>query len=81
MKLPRDLSGPDLAKRLRRVGYELTRQTGSHLRLTTHQQGEHHVTVPNHSPVKMGTLSGILTDVARHLGITREDLLNRLLPR
>jgi predicted RNA binding protein YcfA (HicA-like mRNA interferase family) len=49
MKLPRDLSGPELAKLLRKVGYELTRQTGSHLRLTTQQQGEHHVTVPNHS--------------------------------
>jgi predicted RNA binding protein YcfA (HicA-like mRNA interferase family) len=81
MKLPRDLAGPELAKLLRKVGYELTRQTGSHLRLTTQQQGEHHVTVPNHSPLKIGTLSGILTDVAQHLGITREDLLGRLLVR
>jgi hypothetical protein len=39
------------------------------------------VTVPNHSPLKIGTLSGILTDVAHHLGITREELLKRLLPR
>jgi predicted RNA binding protein YcfA (HicA-like mRNA interferase family) len=43
MKLPRDLSGPGLAKLLRRLGYATTRQTGSHLRLTTQQQGEHHV--------------------------------------
>jgi predicted RNA binding protein YcfA (HicA-like mRNA interferase family) len=31
MKLPRDVSGADLAKRLGRLGYEITRQTGSHM--------------------------------------------------
>jgi predicted RNA binding protein YcfA (HicA-like mRNA interferase family) len=80
MKLPRDLSGPQLAQLLRALGYETTRQTGSHLRLTTARQGEHHVTVPNHSPLKIGTLSGILSDVARHFGMSREELLKRLLP-
>jgi len=79
MKLPRDLSGPELARLLRAFGYTITRQTGSHLRVTTQQQGEHHVTIPNHSPVKIGTLSGILTDVAQHLGMSREDLLRGLL--
>ena len=76
--MPGDLSGPELAKSLRAFGCEITRQTGSHLRLTTHQRGEHHVTIPNHSPVKIGTLSGILNDVSQHLGISREELLNRL---
>jgi predicted RNA binding protein YcfA (HicA-like mRNA interferase family) len=80
MKLPRDLSGLDLAKLLGTLGCHITRQTGSYLRPTTHQQGEHHVTVPNHSPLKIGTLSGILTDVAQHFGISRDDLLRRLLP-
>jgi predicted RNA binding protein YcfA (HicA-like mRNA interferase family) len=79
MRLPRDLSGPDLAKLLRTLGYDVTRQTGSHLRLTTQQQGQHHVTVPHHSPLKIGTLSGILSDVAQHFGISRDDLLKRLL--
>ena len=50
MKLPRDLSGAELAKLLRTAGYEITRQTGSHLRLTTEQRGEHHITIPNHFP-------------------------------
>jgi predicted RNA binding protein YcfA (HicA-like mRNA interferase family) len=79
MKLPRDLSGPELARLLRPLGYEITRQTGSHLRVTTERHGEHHVTIPNHSPVKLGTLSGILADVAKHLGISRDELLKRLL--
>lgn len=78
MKLPRDLSGSELAKALRRVGYETTRQTGSHIRLVTAERGQHHVTVPNHNPLKVGTLSGILGDVAAHLEIPREELVRRL---
>ncbi|MDF0650042.1 MAG: type II toxin-antitoxin system HicA family toxin [Nitrospira sp.] len=46
MRLPRDLSGSDLAQALRKLGYSITRQTGSHLRLTTHEHGEHHLTIP-----------------------------------
>jgi len=34
MKTPRDLSGSELAKALRKLGYVVTRQTGSHLRVT-----------------------------------------------
>ena len=49
MRLPRDVSGEEFAVRLRRYGYEVTRQTGSHMRLTTMQEGEHHVTIPHHS--------------------------------
>ena len=78
MKLPRDLSGLELAKTLRRVGYETSRQTGSHIRLVTTEGGQHHVTVPNHNPIKVGTLSGILADVAAHLQLSREELARRL---
>ena len=78
MKLPRDISGERLAKALKRLGYLITRQTGSHLRLTTNQHGEHHVTIPRHDPIKIGTLAGILQDVADHFGSSREDLLTKL---
>jgi predicted RNA binding protein YcfA (HicA-like mRNA interferase family) len=64
MKLPRDVSGSELAKQLKVFGYQITRQTGSHLRLTTSEGGEHHLTVPRHDPLKLGTLAGILSDVA-----------------
>ena len=37
MKLPRDLAGTEPAKVLGRVGYQVTRQTGSHIRLTTYK--------------------------------------------
>jgi predicted RNA binding protein YcfA (HicA-like mRNA interferase family) len=78
MKLPRDLSGDDFARALRKLGYQITRQTGSHLRLTTQQNGEHHVTLPLHNPMRVGTLGGILGNVANHFQITRDELLQRL---
>ena len=59
-------------------GYEVTRQTGSHLRLTTSERGRHHVTIPNHDPLKVGTLAGILGDVAAHFQISRDELTQRL---
>jgi predicted RNA binding protein YcfA (HicA-like mRNA interferase family) len=81
MRLPRDLSGDDLAKALKAFGYAVTRQTGSHMRLTTLQRGEHHVTIPRHDSLRLGTLAGILGDVAEHLGMTRQDLADRLFGR
>ncbi|MEW6446040.1 MAG: type II toxin-antitoxin system HicA family toxin [Pseudomonadota bacterium] len=79
MRVPRDLSGSDLVRRLGRLGYAVTRQTGSHIRLTCHARGEHHVTIPNHDPLRIGTLASILDSVAVHHGMTREVLLQHLL--
>jgi len=59
MKLPRDLSGEELAKLLRKYGYEISRQTGSHMRLTTRLKGEHHITIPKHKYLKPGTLNSM----------------------
>ena len=78
MKLPRDLSGAQLAKALARIGYSTTRQTGSHLRLTTASPSEHHVTIPLHDPLRIGTLAAILADVADHQEMSRDELLDRL---
>jgi len=78
MRLPRDLSGDELARLLRKYGYEITRQKGSHMRLTTFEGGEHHVTIPRHDPLRLGTLNGILRDVAEHLEISRDDLVQSL---
>lgn len=52
MRLPRDLSGADLVKLLSRLGYRITRQTGSHVRLSIDHPSQHHVTVPAHDPKK-----------------------------
>jgi predicted RNA binding protein YcfA (HicA-like mRNA interferase family) len=72
MKIPRDLDASELIKILKRFGYVPTRQTGSHIRLTTARNGQHHITIPNHTPLKIGTLNAILSDVAIHLGIPKE---------
>ena len=76
MKLPRDVSGPELVKALRVLGYVLDRQRGSHVRVTTQRDGEHHEAIPN--PIKVGTLSGILKSVATHHGLTGEELIRQL---
>jgi predicted RNA binding protein YcfA (HicA-like mRNA interferase family) len=78
LRLPRDLSGEELAVLLGRYGYEITRQTGSHMRLTTTQGGEHHITIPRHESLRVGTLNAILRDVAEHLDIPRQTLLATL---
>ncbi len=78
MRLPRDTSGRDLVKALARLGYEVTNRTGSHFRITTQRRGEHHITVPAHDPINVGTLSAILRDVAQHVGLTRDKLLREL---
>ena len=78
MRIPRDLSGPDLARALARLGYVVSRQTGSHMRLTTMERGSHHVTVPKHDALRIGTLSSILADVAVHFDLPRDALIQRL---
>lgn len=78
MRLPRDVSGVDLARRLEKLGYRITRQTGSHMRLTLAEPPEHHVTVPAHDALRIGTLAGILQAVADRCGIRRDDLADRL---
>jgi len=78
MKLPRELSGEELAKLLRKYGYEVTRKTGSHIRLTTSVKGEHHITIPAHKHLKIGTLSGVLNDVATYFKIDKGDLIRGL---
>lgn len=78
MKPLRDVSGQELIRRLRTLGYEVTRSKGSHNRLTTTQDGEHHVTIPSHDPLRIGTLSAILSDVARHFEVDKETIVRRL---
>jgi predicted RNA binding protein YcfA (HicA-like mRNA interferase family) len=72
MKIPRSISGVSLAKKLEKLGYTITRQSGSHIRLTTQLSGEHHITIPRHDPLKVGTSSSILNAVAEHLLTTKE---------
>jgi predicted RNA binding protein YcfA (HicA-like mRNA interferase family) len=78
VKIPRDISGQDLIRCLRKLGYAPTRQSGSHIRLTTQANGEHHITIPNHNPIKIGTLSAILSDIADHFGKSKDGILREI---
>jgi predicted RNA binding protein YcfA (HicA-like mRNA interferase family) len=78
MRLPRNVSGADLGRALARLGYGLVRQKGSHMRYSTQRGGTHHITIPDHRPVKTGTLHGILRDVAAHHGLSMEELVRQL---
>ena len=72
--IPKDITGKELIKRLKLLGYIATRQNGSHIRVQTEQNGKHSETIPNHDPMKQGTLRKILKNIANHFGLTLEEL-------
>ena len=79
MKIPREVKGADLVRALRALGYGHPRQEGSHIRISTAVNGPHHITVPNHRALKIGTLmGGVLKPVAAHHKLTIEELLEKL---
>ena len=80
MKLPRDLSGRELIKTLcRNWDYVVSHQKGSHVILETTKPQSGHITIPNHNPVRIGTLNGILREVASQKGVSKENVLETLL--
>ena len=75
MRLLRNLSGAELVRRLARFGNGVTRQTGGHMRLTSYQCGEHHVTEPCYDPLRAGTLAAILETVVAYHRRDRDEWL------
>lgn len=79
MKIPRDVNGKKLIKLLKKLDYYIDRQVGSHIRLIRNIRGrEHQITIPNHNPIKIGTLNSILNDIAENLKISKQDLIDKL---
>ena len=81
MKTPRDLDGSELVKILKRYGYNTIHQTGSHIIIRTQEKGEHTLSVPNHKPLKVGTLDSILGGIAEHFEIKKEEVIRRVLSK
>ena len=77
MKLPRDVSGGTPVAALRRLGYAKVRQRGSHMRITTREDGKHHEVIPLHDPTRPKTLSSILKSIAHYHGIGVRELLRK----
>ena len=73
MKTPRDISGKDIIKALSVYGYQPTRQNGSHIRITTQQEGEHHLAITNHNPIKIGTLNSIISQGLQYIFLLQKN--------
>jgi len=78
LKIPRNISGKELVKALKIYEYEVVRQTGSHITVTTQRNGQHHLAIPNHNPIKIGTLNGIVNRVAIHFNISKQEVFEKL---
>lgn len=77
-KRPRDLSASELARRLKAFGYRVTRQTGSHMRLTTERQGQHHITIPAKRNLTIGKINAVVWELVRHFGLPRDEVAHAL---
>jgi predicted RNA binding protein YcfA (HicA-like mRNA interferase family) len=79
MKLPRDLSGAELIKLLcKHFGYRRVNQEGSHVILETGEPRQHRISIPDHAPLRIGTLNAILRAIATVKGVEKEDILRHL---
>lgn len=79
MKIPRDLSGADLISILsRNFGYRRLHQVGSHVILETDSPRHHRIAIPDHNPLRIGTLNSILRAVASAQGVDKKDIARLL---
>jgi predicted RNA binding protein YcfA (HicA-like mRNA interferase family) len=78
MKVPRGVGAERLIAVLESPGYESIRQKGSHVRMRHSGPPAHFITVPMHRPPKIGTLYGILSEVATARAMTVPELTARL---
>ena len=81
MRLPRGVSGQELARLLGKVGYRPIRQSGSHMRLFREDDPKHRITIPMRSNLRVGTLNRILTDIAARIEIGKAELVEQLWAR
>ena len=79
MKIPRDLKGSDFADILcRQWDYKVVHQQGSHIIWETEIPSHQRISIPNHNPLRLGTLNSILRAISRHKGVTKADIINTL---
>ncbi len=79
MKLPRDLAGADLVRVLcKHYGYRQVNREGSHIILQVDTPQHHRLAVPDHHPLRLGTLNAILRAVASVQHVDKQDILGHL---
>lgn len=78
MKLPRNLSGTELVRHLEKHwDYRKVHQVGSHMILETQSPVHHRIAIPEHSPLRIGTLNAILASVSAAKAVDKESLLKK----
>jgi len=78
-KIPRNITGRELIKLLSRYDYRISRERGSHIRISSNFMGsDHNLTIPDHRPIKIGTLNNILKDISDYLKISKQALVEKL---
>jgi predicted RNA binding protein YcfA (HicA-like mRNA interferase family) len=79
-KIPRNLNSKLIIKYLERLGFVATRQKGSHIRLSALINiKQSHITIPNHKPIKIGTLNAILKELSFILNKSKESIIDEIL--
>lgn len=73
------VSGKHLIKMLSKLGYNIVKQRGSHIKLQKKvPAGTHSITVPQHHEIAKGTLIDILNKISLWNQISKEELLELL---
>ena len=77
MKILRNLKCTELVQTLCKTwDYKIVNQEGSQMILETETPSHHRLCVPDHNPLRVGTLNSILGAISRHKGTTKPDILN-----
>lgn len=66
------VSGRELIKAFKKIGFQVARQKGSHVRLVRIYEGQKQfLTIPDHNSIRKGTL---LNGILKPIGLSVEDL-------
>jgi len=77
MKIPRDLSGREVASTLvKRLGYSIVHERGSHIVLETDDPTHQRIAIPDHKNLRLGTLNAILKTVASHKQLKKGEIVS-----
>jgi len=79
VKIPRNLKGSYLANVLcRSWDYVIVHQQGSHIILETQIPQHQRISIPNHNPLRIGTVNSILRAISLHKQVSKQDILDTL---
>jgi predicted RNA binding protein YcfA (HicA-like mRNA interferase family) len=75
-KIPSDVIASELIKKLGKIGWVVISQKGSHVKLK--KDNKQPLIIPNHKPIKKGTLKSILEQLSEYTQKTTEEIIQEL---